>query len=448
MTDLIPPVPLTLGDTLTAAGIPGLTQGDVQNAISGYTGLSVASQNSLLAAASGVVSGGINVDTLTPLIAVGFASVGLAPIAAALTVGLPLVEAIASTLSSSPHCDWNIGAMCITQPLGPPYGPTDPRWRTFEQWYGEATVLANALPGTSIEDYIKGLESIRLPRDWPTPSTPQDVFLAVYRAVWRLNAEFLINGHNWVDPYQLLTSMQTVWNSTHEATSTYTFSNSDTNYIGYLLKGIYGEAQYYSLGDHPAVTINTGAAIPPPPQAVQVKALTLRLPQLGISTAAGSAVGSRMVSPQGPPSTTASSSGKSIVVGSLIVLGAGALGVGAWALLTHQSYLGALKGVWRASGGKLAAHVNPLPAVAMETFAEASSKSSTTVQTLLFPRPRYSESRAKAWASAHGYLAYKTDVKSNTIRIRQRDPSDFKKGSFRTISLGKSGVKAVIGHRR
>ena len=142
----------------------------------------------------------------------------------------------------------------------------------------------------------------------------------------------------------------------------------------------------------------------------------------------------------GPGSSTPSA-GKRIAVASLIIVGVGAAGVGVWALATHQSYLGALKGIWGSSGGKVVKHVNPLPLAAGES-------SKTKVQTLLFPWPRYSESRAKAWARAHGFTAHKTDVTDNNVRLRQRPPSAFKSGTFRTITLGKSGVKAVVGHLR
>ena len=270
LTDLIPPAPTDLGQVLTDAGLPNVSQSQVQNAVAGYTGLSVQSQNALLQAAKGVESGGVNLGTLTPLLAAGFAAVGLAPLAAALAVGLPVAESIAQILDPAPHCDWTVGAMCITQPLGRPYGPTDvARWVTFEQWYAEALAVAPTAPGGSIESFIAGLNSIKLPSDWPTPTTPQDIFLAVYRAAWRQNAEFLINGYNWLDPYLLLTTLASIWNSTHAATSTYTFTNADTNYIGYLIKGVYGTSEYYAQNDEPPVTINVGAELAPPPSTVQ-----------------------------------------------------------------------------------------------------------------------------------------------------------------------------------
>jgi hypothetical protein len=147
-----------------------------------------------------------------------------------------------------------------------------------------------------------------------------------------------------------------------------------------------------------------------------------------------------------PPSVAASVA-KTVGVGVAIAAGVGAAGLGVYALATHQSFVGAATALWHATAGRVVSYVNPLPEVARETFARASG-GSTTVQTLLFPRPRFGSSRAKAWARAHGYVAPKTDLTANYVRIRQKPPGDFKKGSLRTINLGRSGVRAVVGHLR
>lgn len=67
----------------------------------------------------------------------------------------------------------------------------------------------------------------------------------------------------------------------------------------------------------------------------------------------------------------------------------------------------------------------------------------TKIQTLLFDKGKFSEAEAKKWASGHDFKT-SVDEKANTYRMRQAEPSDFSKGSFRTITL-KSGIKAVIG---
>lgn len=69
----------------------------------------------------------------------------------------------------------------------------------------------------------------------------------------------------------------------------------------------------------------------------------------------------------------------------------------------------------------------------------------TEVQTLLFPREKFTPLRAKAWAQHHGFRYGKVDTAGNFHRLRQHPPGSFVKGSFRTIPFGKSGIKAVIG---
>jgi len=68
----------------------------------------------------------------------------------------------------------------------------------------------------------------------------------------------------------------------------------------------------------------------------------------------------------------------------------------------------------------------------------------TQVQTLLFDRNRFTRESAIAWARRNGYVAHKVDTTANKYRIRQRSPSYFTRGSFRTISLS-DRVEAVIG---
>jgi hypothetical protein len=130
---------------------------------------------------------------------------------------------------------------------------------------------------------------------------------------------------------------------------------------------------------------------------------------------------------------------KAAVVGA-IVGGTAAAGIGVWALVQGIGYTAALKSVF----GGVIATVNPLPALASEAF----HRDKTTVQSLIFPRPKFSAPRAKAWARAHGYHAEKAHMTPDSVRVRQADPDLFKKTSFRTISLGSSGVRAVIGKRK
>jgi hypothetical protein len=69
------------------------------------------------------------------------------------------------------------------------------------------------------------------------------------------------------------------------------------------------------------------------------------------------------------------------------------------------------------------------------------------VQTLLFSRAAGWDTRdAKAWAHKHGYHAGKTDVTDRYVRLRQEDPSQFRR--MRTVSFGnRKGIRAVVGWR-
>lgn len=69
---------------------------------------------------------------------------------------------------------------------------------------------------------------------------------------------------------------------------------------------------------------------------------------------------------------------------------------------------------------------------------------STDIQTLIFDKEHFTEARAKAWAKRHKYRYGKVDEKTGTFRLRQHDPSDYRKSTLRTITLTE-GVKAVSG---
>ena len=67
------------------------------------------------------------------------------------------------------------------------------------------------------------------------------------------------------------------------------------------------------------------------------------------------------------------------------------------------------------------------------------------VQTLILPRERFTPSRARTWARSRGFRVMKIDETSRSLRIRQRNPKDFARDSFRTITLGDTDVRAVVG---
>lgn len=72
-------------------------------------------------------------------------------------------------------------------------------------------------------------------------------------------------------------------------------------------------------------------------------------------------------------------------------------------------------------------------------------KNKRKVQTLILSKSRFRDVKsAKKWVVGHGFSVHKVDETANSFRFRQRNPSEFKSGSFRTITLS-SGIKAVIG---
>lgn len=68
----------------------------------------------------------------------------------------------------------------------------------------------------------------------------------------------------------------------------------------------------------------------------------------------------------------------------------------------------------------------------------------TQVQTLLFARADFGTADAAEWARDHGFEVPKVHPTKQYIRIRQRAPREFRKGTFRTIELV-AGVKAIVG---
>lgn len=285
---------------LQGAGITGDT---LQAAITSLTGLDSSAQSAVLGVGAQLMNPkGISINSVAPLIAAGFAATGVgAPIAAAITLGLPMMEGLANALNPAPKYQWifrpanygtvdpkvSAGALLGTKT---PYGPTDPKWRTFEEALPKLATMTQLMTqdgaDVSLESICPGLgaqwaeahETLHDTRGLPPAA---NAFRLTYNAAWRKNYEYVINGHNWVDPYTLLTTLANAWNATHLPTSTYTFTGSGSTYINYLINA------NYDGDDHPPVAINTGAStapkpppVPPPTpaqvqQAVHVHALTL-----------------------------------------------------------------------------------------------------------------------------------------------------------------------------
>lgn len=141
----------------------------------------------------------------------------------------------------------------------------------------------------------------------------------------------------------LLAQLITAWNGTHEGPlRTITRQMPSGSLSGAPVPGFdpisYALQQTDPASTKPRISfqVNSGATT-----------VALRLPSnnsgsLTVSSASGSIV-------------------KTVAVGTAIVGVVGAAGVGAYALLTHQTFLGVLHSIWGSTGGRLIAHVNPLP---------------------------------------------------------------------------------------
>lgn len=70
---------------------------------------------------------------------------------------------------------------------------------------------------------------------------------------------------------------------------------------------------------------------------------------------------------------------------------------------------------------------------------------STTVQSVICSKDVFSKDEAIEWVKSHDFRYDKLDETEDSYRFRQRDPSEFVEGSFKTIDITE-GVKAVIGH--
>lgn len=79
-------------------------------------------------------------------------------------------------------------------------------------------------------------------------------------------------------------------------------------------------------------------------------------------------------------------------------------------------------------------------------FEELQERDPTHVQTLIMSKQRFSSrTSAKSWAKSHGFKSNTIRETTNSWRLRQRLPEDFKQTSFRTARLSE-GVQAVVGH--
>jgi hypothetical protein len=325
-------------------------------------------------------------------------------------------------------------SMCGLIPTGSiPAGPNDPNWvhldsptAIHEYLFGPQKFRSGNVVldwGTQVDsakaslytEWLTAALGILYPND-PYVEGPERTigvapdFERYFATLLRNDLERWANCNPYIPPRQLLFAAQAAWNQSHSA-PTVSFQphdwppEPDTSLVSSLLG---------NMGDP---TSNGQRALP-----------------LDINT----------MSQLAP--TTSSSAGKAatIVVAAPITLAFGTL---AYAWIMGRSVDSVMRALW--SGTKRfvrrvtgeVEHLTPNPLGLFE-------RQSTTVQSLLFPRPEFSPSSARSWARRHGYRAGKVHSTGDYVRLRQHPPGDFKRGSFRTISFGGSGIKAVIGRPR
>jgi hypothetical protein len=73
---------------------------------------------------------------------------------------------------------------------------------------------------------------------------------------------------------------------------------------------------------------------------------------------------------------------------------------------------------------------------------ELAERPSMRVQSLLFPRDRWTKPKARAWLKEHGYKSRKVDETDRYYRFRQEDPDQFT--VLRTKDFGEN-IKAIVG---
>jgi hypothetical protein len=66
-----------------------------------------------------------------------------------------------------------------------------------------------------------------------------------------------------------------------------------------------------------------------------------------------------------------------------------------------------------------------------------------TIQTIIMPKT-IPAAKQKAFLKKHGFATGK-DIKTNTVRYRQEQPTHFIKSTFRTYEIGNDGIKIVSG---
>lgn len=74
------------------------------------------------------------------------------------------------------------------------------------------------------------------------------------------------------------------------------------------------------------------------------------------------------------------------------------------------------------------------------------------IQSLLFPKDKFTSDSAMAWAESHHFFSKfgnkkQPDITEDYVRLRQKNPSKKDNVHFATVDFGESGIKAVIEYK-
>jgi hypothetical protein len=337
-------------------GIPGVSQDQVNQAITTYNGLTSAATGSIL----GILNGGpINAATLGPVVASGMALLGAtAPEIAAVSIGLSVLGAFASLFAPAPqNCSWRVANKCFNS--NRPSGPGDPAWMTWGQFAQNPLDVAAAFPWYYVQACDLGAIN-----STPTPS-PQLQFLKTYYAAWQANAEYLINGYQAIDDCALLTIVANAWNNGHDGSSTYTFqptpafglqSEWDSSFPGGIPRAV------QCPGDQNLPPFVPGA--PPTARSYvgllmdgDITATRCSAQGLPINTGGAFLTSHFILPPKGPSVPATTSTGAKVAIGGAAVVGAGLLGIGVLALIKGWGFGKAVDYVWGKTGKPAIAYV-------------------------------------------------------------------------------------------
>lgn len=73
------------------------------------------------------------------------------------------------------------------------------------------------------------------------------------------------------------------------------------------------------------------------------------------------------------------------------------------------------------------------------------AKVAMIIETIILSKDKFKTKKdAKKWIKDHKFSSHKVDETTSFFRFQQRDPAEFDKKTFRTITLTE-GVKAVVG---